>query len=297
MRTRTTAATLILAIATALAGGQEKTEPKADAAAQKAAVAANLKKADLGGASVVETENFLVATTLPMERAAALAAVLEKAAAAARKGAQFEAKEQPWKGKLAVYYLPSGPEFKSFIRGVVMDQPGGTHFDLRGENPFVVDPAVVGPKATEADRFANAAAVVGGAYLKGKAGAAVLPDWLTDGFGRVTAARAEGLNSPRYRAHRAAASAAAFGARGGKPAALADLWAADRPASAAVLASSFAEYLAYGPGKDNFAAFIGGFRPNENGDTPGVPQALEAAGWKDVAALEAAWRKWVRTGK
>jgi hypothetical protein len=278
------------------AAAQEKKGEKPDAAKQKDAVVANLKKADLPAAHVVETEHFLLATTIPKDRAKALGAVLEKVAPVARKGAQFEEKEEPWKGKLAVYYLPEGRDFKSFVRNAVMEQPDGVHYDLRSDNPILVDPVEVPGKATEADQFANAAALVAGAYLRAKAGTARPPEWLVGGFGRVTTMRAAGLNSRRYAAHREAARAAALGIRV-KPAALSELWGEEKPANIDTVANSFAEYLAYGPGKDKFASLIAGFRPNENGDVPGAMQALEAAGWKDMPMLEAAWRRWVTTGK
>jgi hypothetical protein len=281
-----------LLLSAAPSSSQDKKEP----GKQKAAVIANVKKADVGGATVVETEHFILASTLAAEKGKALAAALEKVAPVARKAAQFEEKEEPWKGKLAVYFLPDGRDFKAFMRGVVMGEPEGVHHDLRGENPFVVDP-VEGPgKATEGEQFARAAAVVAGAYLKAKGGTAELPRWLTDGFGRVTAMRAEGVKSTRYAAYQRAARAAALGGKG-KPAALADLWAEEKPANADVVASSFAEFLAYGPGKENFAKVVSGFRPNENGVVSAPPQVFEAAGWKDIPTLEAAWRKWVQTGK
>jgi hypothetical protein len=272
---------------------QDKKEP----GKQKAAAIANVKKADLGGARVVETGNFVVATTLSEERAKALGAALEKVAPVARKAAQFEEKDEPWKGKLTLYLLPDGRDFKAFVRGVLMAEPDGTHYDLRGENPLVVDPVELTGKATEADQTAHAAAVVAGAYLRAKGGAAQLPRWLTDGFGRVTAMRAEGVNSKRYLAHRAAARAAALGGKGLPPAAPGDLWAETPPANAAVVANSLAEFLAYGPGKENFTKVVSGFRPNENGTVPAAPQVFEAAGWKDIPALEVTWRRWMQTGK
>jgi hypothetical protein len=271
-------------------------QDKKEASKQKDAATANLRKADLPTAHITETDHFLLVTTIPKEKAKTLAAVLEKVHPLARRGAQFEEKEEAWKGKLAVYYLPESRDFKSFIRNVVVAEPEGVHYDLRSDNPLVVDPAEVSGKPTEADQFANTAAIVAGAYLKGKAGIAKLPDWLTDGFGRVTVARVEGITSKRYAAYRAASRAAALGAKG-RPATLADLWAEEKPANIHAVATSFADYLAYGPGKDKFASLISGFRPSENGDTPSAAQALEAAGWKDMPALEAAWRRWATTGK
>jgi hypothetical protein len=303
MTTRLRPAILLAAFAGLLAYpgssglAQDKKDEKKDGAKQKAAAVANMKKADLGGGKVIETDNFLVGSTLPEDKAKALAAVLEKVAPVARKAAQYEEKEEPWKGKLAIYYLPEGRDFKSFMRNVVVDQPDGIHYDLRSDNPFVVDPVEVSGKATEADQFANTAAIVAGAYLKGKASTASLPGWLTDGFGRVTAMRAEGTNSKRYLAYKAAARTAAFGGKGVTPTALADLWAESRPANIDLIANSLAEFLAYGSGKENFSKVVYGFRPNENGTIPAAPEVFAGAGWKDIPALEAAWKKWVQTGK
>lgn len=287
---------LAAAALAAAAPAQDKKDDKAVSARQKAAVAAALKKAGLK-AAVAETDNFLVVGSLSEEKAKALGAVLEKVVPVARKGLQFEDKEEAWKGRLAVYYLPDGTDFKNFIRAVVMKQPEGVHADVRSDDPFVVDPVEVPAKATEADQFAAAAATVAGTYLKARAGTAALPEWLAGGFGRVAALRAEGTNSKRYQAYRAAARAAVLGPKGGKPPAVSDLWAEARPANAALLGDSLTEYLAYGPGKENFLRLVYGFRPDENGTAPGPNQAFEAAGWKELPMLEAAWRKWVQTGK
>ena len=265
---------------------------KETVAKQKAVAAANLKKAEFARSAIAETDHFLVATTLPEEKAKALGAVLEKVVPLARKALQYEEKEEPWKGKLAVYVLPDGRDFKTFVRTVVVAQPGGVHYDVRADEPFVVDPVDVPTKATEADQFANSAAVVAAAYLKARGSTASLPDWLTGGFGRVTAMRGEGPNSQRYQKHKTASKGVA-----NKGAKIADLWAETKPANAEALANSFAEYLAYGPGAANFVKLVYGFRPDENGNAPSAQQAFEAAGWKDLAMLEAAWKKWVATGK
>lgn len=293
-------ALLTLALVTAVTAtvAQDKKDSTDDLAKkQQAATAGNLKSAAIGKTALVETQNFLVVGTLTPEKGKALGAVLEKVVPVARKALQYEEKEEAWKGRLAVYYLPDGADFKNFIRAVVMKQPEGVHFDLRADAPFVVDPVETPAKATEADQFAASAATVAGAYLRARAGTAAVPEWFVHGFGRVTAARAEGTNSRRYQAYKTTSRAAVLGPKGGTPPAIADLWAETKPANAALLADSLAEYLAYGPGSVNLLKFVYGFRPDENGNVPGPNQAFEAAGWKDLAMLEAAWRKWVTTGK
>jgi len=272
----------------------EKKPPagKADASKQKATALANLKKTDLTKPNVVETEHFLIASALPEDRAKALGAVLEKVVPIARKGLQFEEKEEAWKGKLTIYVLPENREFKSFMRGVVQRDPEGVYMDLRSDEPFIVDPVDVPLKATEADQFASIATNVANAMLKARGNTASLPDWMLNGFGRVTVMRAEGTSSGRYTKYRTAARAAVIGPKGGKPATLGELWGDSKPANGDILSASIVEYMAYGPGAMNFVKLIFGFRPNENGDSPATPQAMEAAGWKDTAALEKAWQKW-----
>lgn len=278
--------------------GQEKMEMKktpagkVDPAKQKAAAVATLKKANLDKAAVVETDNFLIATSWPEEKAKALGAVLEKVVPVARKALQYEEKEEAWRGKLTVFVLPEGREFKSFMRGVVQRDPQGVYTDVRADDPFVVDPVDSPLKATDSEQYVVVAGNVGNAFLRARGSTAALPDWMLNGFGPVTAARAVGTNSPLYTRYRTAARLAVAGPKGGKPAALGELWGDTKPANGDVLAASLAEYMAYGPGAMNFVKLVSAYRPNENGDSPATPQALEAAGWKDVGALEAAWRKW-----
>lgn len=288
---------LIISFPSPPAMAQDKKDEKKDASQAKKVAMSNLKKADVGTTTVVETDNFLIASGLTEEKAKALGAVLEKVIPVARKGLQFEPKEEPWKGKLTVYYFPDSRDFRSFVRTVVLEQPGGTFYSLRGEEPFVVDPVEAGAKPTEADQFAATAATVAKAMMRGKLSSATLPDWLVDGFGRVTAARTEGLTSKRYTTYKAAARSAAFGTKGGKPVALMDLWGESKVAGGDAAANSLAEYMVYGPGSANLSKLISGFRPNDGGGTPTTPQALESAGWKDVPALEKAWQKWITSGK
>ena len=282
-----TAAALLAMLASTTAAQ----DVKQDALRQKQTAAANLKKADVAKPMVVESEHFIVATTLTQAKARMLAQILEKVSPVARKALRYEPKEEAWKGKLAIYYLPDSRDFKSFIRSVVAKQPAGVHYELRADDPFIVDPVEVPATATESEQFHHAAGIVAAAYLKAKAGSATLPDWLVGGFGRITALRSEGLNSRRYSAHKSAARAAS---RAGKPT---ELWSESPPDNPDVLANSFVEYLAYGPGAADFGKLIEGFRPDNGGNTPSSQAAFETAGWKELPKLEAAWKKWVVTGK
>jgi hypothetical protein len=287
------AAAVALLVALAPTAAQEKGKD-AGAKEAKAAAVANLKKAGIDKPTVVETPNFLVAGSLPEEKAKALGEVLEKTYAAGRKGLKFDDKESAWKGKLTVYYLPDAAEYKALMRRAFQVTPEGAHFDVRAESPYLVDPAEAVGKGTDADLYFGTAARVAGAMLKGKGtGTQVVPDWLRDGFGKVTAMRAEGTSGKRYAAYKTQAKAVV--PKGKLP----DVWADAKSREGELLGQSFAEYLTYGPGAAKFPMFLDALRPSDTNQEPTVTQALDAAGWKDKdqPALEAAWKKWVASGK
>ena len=262
----------------------------------KAAAVANLKKANIDKPSVVETTNYLVVGSLSEEKAKALGEVLEKTTALARKTLKYEEKETPWRGKLVVYFMNDNAEYKALMRRAFQIPPEGVHADLRAEPAFIVDPADAPGKLTDADQYANTAARLAGEHLKAKGtGTQNVPEWLRDGFGRATAARAEGTTSKRYTAYRAQVRTALLGPKGGRPPVLADIWGDAKVTNGDVLATSFAEYLAYSTAAaPKFPMFLDGLKPGENNAAPTIPQGLDAAGWKDkdLAMLEAAWKRW-----
>ena len=284
----------------ALALGSQSVAPAQDkdkeqAKKAKDAAVANMKKLGIEKPTVWETPHFIIAGTMTTEKAKSLGAVLEKVLPLARKAAKFDAKETAWKGKLTVYFLPDPGEFKSFMRRVLQIPPEGLHADFRADLPYLVDPADVPGKPTDADLYAHTAARVAGEHLKAKGtGTQVVPPWLRDGFGRATVARAEGTSSKRFLTYRAQARAAVYGPKGGTPPAMADVWGDTKVENGDALATSFADYLAYGPGAAKFEMFLDGLRPSEGVASPTVVQALAAAGWKDkeLPMLEQAWRRW-----
>jgi hypothetical protein len=287
----------LLALAIASPGAalaQEKDKEKA--AKAKASAIANLKKVKIDKPTIVETDNFIVAGSLSEERAKALAAVLEKVLPAARKAAKFDEKDLAWKGTLVVYFLPDSEEFKSFMRRVLQVPPEGTYIDLRSEPALVVDPGDLPGKPTDADLFAAVAARIAGEHLRAKGtGTQVIPEWLRDGFGRVTVMKATG--SPKYAAYKTAAKNALFNAKLAKPPSIADVGTGEKSAAGEALANSLAEFLAYGPKSADFGKFLDGLRPSEAVASPTIQQGFEALGWKDQAMADAAWKRWVQTGK
>ena len=275
------------------ASAQDKKE---DGAKARAAAAENFKKIKIDKPTIVETDHFVVAGTVSQEKAKALGAVLERTLAVARKAAQYDEKEEAWKGKLTVYFLPDADEYKSFMRRVLQAPPEGAFADFRDDQPLLVDPADLPGKPSEAELYARTAARVAGELLKAKGtGTQAVPEWLRDGFGRAAAVRAEGANSKRYQAYRAQARRAVLTPQGGKYATIADAMSGDK--SSELLATHLAEFLAFGPPSKDFGKFLDALRPGEANPNPTVQSGFTALGWKDQAAAELAWRRWAQAGK
>lgn len=281
------------ALLLALGAGMSPADEVSDK--QKTVARGNLAKADIRKAAVAESDALIVCARLPEARVRTVAGALQKTYKTARKGLQFDEQEEPWKGKLTVYLLPDQRDFAQFMRSVAGQRAEGTsHTAVRGDEPYVVSGAELDAKVTDADVVAELAPLVAGALLSSKTGpSTAVPGWVRSGFGRAAALRAEGVTGRRFTTYKTQARAAVLGGAGRPPAALADAWG-DRP-DAGVVATSLMDYMAFGPGAENFPKFLSGLRPDENGTEPAIMTAIEGAGWKGPE-LDAAWKKWVRAG-
>ena len=104
----------------------------------KKLAAANLAKAEVMKTATVETDHLIVCSTLPEAKTKTLADALQKTHALGRKVLQFEEKDDIWKGKLTVYYLPETKAFKSFIRSVDVDPKWASPFRVCRRAPTKV---------------------------------------------------------------------------------------------------------------------------------------------------------------
>ncbi|MFO0805624.1 MAG: hypothetical protein U0791_21185 [Gemmataceae bacterium] len=249
---------------------------------QKKAAVANLKKADIAKGNVAESETVIVGGLLAEARLKALGDSLTKTSKLARKALQFGEKDEPWKGKLTVMYLPERTNFTSYMRLVVGKRVEGNYdINIRSDEPTVVIGADLDAKATDSDILGELGPVVAGAWLQAKVGsAASIPSWVRLGLGRAIAYRAEGTASKRFTGYKArAARPHSAAAERGCP--IADVWGSDR-ADGLDLATSLMDYLAFGPKNGDFGKFISALRPDENGDAQAVAKVLEDAGWKTL---------------
>jgi hypothetical protein len=283
---------LLFALLLASVSAADETSEK-----QKKYAEASLKKADITKANVVESETVIVAGVLPESRLKTIGDALNKTSKLARKALQFAEKDEPWKGKLAVLYLPERTHFTSYMRLVVGQRAEGTwHINIRTDEPVIVSGMELDAKATDADILGELAPLVAGAWLQAKVGpSARVPGWVRIGVGRAIAYRAEGANSRRFSGYKTRARSAVLGGGGKFPAPIADVWGSDR-ADGLDLATSLMDFMAFGPGSANFDKFLSALRPDEDGEVQAMPKVIEDAGWKTPAELETAWRRWVTAG-
>ena len=285
----------------ALLGAAGRADETADKLAkQRVAVKANLKAGKVA-LNTAETADLIVSAPYPAERVAKVAAEVQKAYAAAAKTLKYEPKDPPLAGKLAVYVIADPKAYKIFLLQAMKRSPRGkeaVESDLRSETPQMVINAGADEKPTEAGVTAQASRAVAAAILSVKAGTttgdAGLPTWVEAGFGNAVTLRAEG-NAAKLAAHTAKVKALASKSRG----AALQLKAVygDAPsADAELVTTSFLEYLVFGPGAEKFPELLTALKAGEGNEAPTIWTAFTALEWK-VETVEAAWRKWVLTGK
>ena len=277
---------------------QASAEPKLDPALipkQKEQLKSHFNKVKIAGITILETPHFFLASTLEENKLRPMTTTLEKLVPVVRSPLGLAPGEVPWKGKLAICYLPEPRDFRTFVREILQQQPERVHYVLDGDTPLLVTSGQAVGAATEAERQQVVLTQVAQAFLKAKSPrAAQLPFWLTSAFGRVCLWRAEGLKSPRYTQYRKQVVQLIRENRL-KPS---DLFSQELPEhpGVRVLAESFVEFLAFGPEADKFLTLLSSFRPDENGQVSGVAAVLERLGLP-LGPLEQQWRDWFQSKK
>ncbi len=286
-------------VLSASAFAQDKADKPAEVKAQKAVATEKLTKAGLLKPVLVETTDLLVYTAWPEAKAKTLAAGVQKVFELAHKTLRFEPADSPWAGKLTVFFLPERKEFNTFVRLVEQRRPDPTDttsVQVRGKEPYILVGLETDSKFTEADMAGEVGAAVAEALLNTKsgvtAGSAVLPGWLTTGFGKLMVFRVEGnmakLNAYRTRARALVAKGKSFKAS--------DAWGESKTKETETITVSVVDFLLFGPDPTKFTKVLSGYKPSEERPTPTLDQALEAADYKQDT-LDAAWQAWLAKGK
>lgn len=285
----------LAAVTAVLAAGTAPADETSDK--QKKAAVDGLKRAEISKGNVVETDTVIMVGMLPEARLKTIGESLNKVAKLSRKALQFDEKDEPWKGKLTVVYLPERAYFTQYMRLVAGAKPESNwHINIRSDEPTIVSGAELDAKATDAEIAAELGPLVAGAWLQAKVGpSARVPGWVRLGAGKVIAYRAEGTSGKRFTTYKSQARSAVLGGGGKVGAPIADIWTSDR-ADGVLLATSLMDYLTFGPGNANLGKFLSALRPDDNDRDPDIAKVIEDAGWKTPADLEAAWKKWVTAG-
>jgi hypothetical protein len=287
MRALTGALLAGLLALTAPAGAADETTDRI--AAQQKAASAAWEAVEAGPLASAETKHLLLYTPLAMsKRLKEVGTLLERYHDLAARTLGFDAKEEIYPGKVAVFLLPERSLLPAFVRRVEKRRPAsgetGT-FSASDERLHVAAAPPEGKKGPSVEM--RAGEMLAALLLTRKAGRATpLPDWLVAGFGRATSYRAapreRGVLEDRKRARLLAARRKAS-----------DVWATELdPAEAGPLQGSVADFLAYSPYGRRFARFVAGFRPEEGMMSRTTAQAIESAGWR-TDTIERYWRSWV----
>jgi hypothetical protein len=237
-----------------------------------------------------ETEHFLLYGKVPARMLKIVGALLEREYGLARKVLGLD-QEDPWTGKVAVYFFRDRRKFTSFVRKVEKRRPEGDDlgsFVLRGDFPHLAAGPPQGSEDASAETQAGIQLATG---LLTKVAERPLPDWLNIGFGRATWSR---TLTPR---ERTAERRRALKALVAKKASAQDVWDGNVTGEeAVVLRGSLVDFLAYGPGRAKFRAFLEGYKSDPMQPRKNTLDALKAARI-DPTQLNKRWKYWVRTGR
>ena len=264
---------------------------------QKEAAEEKVKASELKFAAA-DTADLMVYAPYSEGKVQTLAATLQKTYAAAGKALGVKTDEPVFTGKLTVFVLPDAKQYRQFVLKVnrmVPDRKETFRFDLSGDTPTVLAGFEPTGKPTDTQVAADAAAVVGAAVLRQKIGGTAPPEWLLLGFGRAAYVRSDGPTSARMNAHKQRVRALLTKSRGQAFKCSVATSGQGGP-DVDLVATSLAEYLAFGPQADKFTAFVGALKPDENGNSPSFEAALQSLEWTPNA-FEMNWQKWVATGK
>jgi hypothetical protein len=200
---------------------------------------------------------------------------------------QFDKDAKPWPGKLTVYVFADRGQFRSFVRQIEKRSPDDgeqASASIPGDLPHIAVAPGQGKDAVTADT--QAGYEVATALMTIRAKGTQLPEWLTQGFARATAAQA--ANTPagvRKRVARQLAGRA-------KPV---EAWNDTLSIEQRLpLATSVADYLFYGKGLSRAGDFLLAFRPDDEKPMKTAADALEAVKLTPEK-FEAGYFAWLRS--
>jgi hypothetical protein len=236
---------------------------------------------------LVETTDLILCGPLPEDKLKTMGALVQKGYTVAFKALKFEMTDNPPAGKVAVYFFPERKPYGLFVGEIAnerLERDNRSHVDGRRKEPFVAVSILPGEKPTDLD--VEAVKQIGIVLLQAKGSTPTLPGWVQDGFARAMKMRTDPAKTGADRAW----------IRGNfRKYMVSDAWSSTDKDNQ-LLAASVMEYFVFGPGAPKLAKFLAAFRQNEGDPKPTVDGALAAADLT-VEKFDAAWKKWVQSGK
>ncbi len=274
----------MLVPATAVAADDEMA---AAIAKQKQTAEATCRTLQLDPLGKIESAHFLLYGVSMEPRLKVLATNLERQYATAFRGLQFDKDAKPWPGKLTIYAFADRGQFRSFVRQIEKRSPDDAEqgsAKVQGDEPHIAVAPGQGKDAVTADT--EAGYEVAAALLTIRAKGTQLPEWLTLGFARATAAQAAKTPAGvRKRVARQLAGRA-------KPI---EAWNDSLSIEQRLpLATSVADYLFYGKGLSRPGDFLLAFRPDDEKPMKTAIDALEAVKLTPEK-FEAGYFAWLRS--
>lgn len=283
---------LSLAISISTAGDKE------DLAKHKAVINDIAKKLKFNSVSIVETSDLIVCSSMPETKVKPFADAAQKAVSVARENLKYEKGEMLFSSKLAIYVFTDQSELKMFIRTVEQRRPEMDTYSivLRGSTPHVAICPDAGTKRVDAELSANAACWAAAAVLNKKIGVtagASIPEWLQIGYGRACSMR--GDSQVKQAAFRSKMKSI-VSSRSKTVVWAKSLWDGTKLTDRDLVATSFVEYLAFGPIADKFVGFVRAAKGTPDDDQPTIDYAIASL---DTTAdnLDVAWKTWIVKGK
>jgi hypothetical protein len=256
---------------------------------QKRSAASSWKRIVEEAPQQTESDHLLIFASASNKNLAETTAYLEKAYALAANALKLSGDER-WPGKLTVFLVNEGPQYKSFMRSVIHKRPeeddrGG--FQVDGELPSVV----AGPPVNALDLKTEqeAASQIAQAVLAQKA-KVKLPEWLVLGFGRATVLRS-GTPAVYAAEKRKAVILVATKKRTSR-----DVWMrsdALLAGEAAILRGSLVDFLAYSGVTQKFPEFVTGYLARDKKMPNPTTETAFTRADINPDTLEKAWRAWL----
>lgn len=278
---------------------------------QKKSAQEAMKAAKVTDATVVESANLILASSLPESRAKALVANMDKIYVLARKGLRYDppAKDEP---KTMIYAFGDVDVFRGYVRSVLKRSPDKDEtvaMDTRADVPVIAVTAKRGETTPNYDQMVGKA--IAELLLTKRVLNAKIEGWMLEGFQKTLLSRIDSKIGAAEKTKIRSMGVRALPKYSNITVTIAERAWGDATPERDAVAMSVMEFLTFGSGGSKLGDVLQGLVPSEEEREPTFaksvkkvefqekPKAPVGKEWKetnDAAYLERAWRDWVSKG-